>query len=173
MNLPAVRRLLPTDAQAYADIRLRGLREHPEAFTSSFEEDATRPLADAQVRLTASPQRPHDAFWGAFSAQQLVGVVGIQGRYRAKERHTATVVGLYVANENRGLGNAQALVAALLAFAKSCEELVQLDLTVTVGNDSAMRLYEQLGFASWGVYRGAIRVGGRPWDKAHMVLRLR
>ena len=173
MSVSAVRRLLPSDAQAYADIRLRGLREHPEAFTSSFEEDVTRPLAESQARLTVSPLRPHDAFWGAFSAQQLVGVVGIQGRYRAKERHTATVVGLYVTNENRGLGHAQALMAALLAFAKDCEGLMQLDLTVTVGNDSALRLYEQRGFAVWGVYPGAICVAGRPWDKAHMVLRLR
>ena len=61
----------------------------------------------------------------------------------------------------------------LLAHAQACPELVQLDLTVTEGNEPARRLYERFGFCSWGVYPGAVLVGGSYLGKVHMTLRLR
>ena len=42
---PVIRRLMPDDAGEYRTLRLRALREHPDAFTSSFEEEQIRPLA--------------------------------------------------------------------------------------------------------------------------------
>jgi ribosomal protein S18 acetylase RimI-like enzyme len=168
-----VRRLLPEHAEVYQALRLRGLREHPEAFTSSYEEDQARPLAAALVRLTPSPALPHDAFFGAWQGQVLVGVVGVQGRYRMKERHTATVVGTFVVPEVRGMAVGDALMQALLAHAGACPELSQLDLTVTAGNGHAQRLYERFGFGVWGVYPTAVCVNGVFADKVHMVLKLR
>ena len=168
-----IARLLPEDAEPYQALRLRGLREHPEAFTSSFEEDQTRPLSAALTRIAHSPDLPHDAFFGAWKDQQLLGVVGVQGRYRKKKRHTATVVGTFVAPELRGQGAGSALMAVLLAHARACQELMQLDLTVTEGNDHARRLYERFGFEAWGVYPNAVLVGEAFAGKVHMVLRLR
>ena len=40
-----IRELTPDDAVSYCTLRLRMLREHPEAFTSSFEEESQKPLA--------------------------------------------------------------------------------------------------------------------------------
>lgn len=173
MSALRVARLLPEHAEVYQALRLRGLRDHPEAFTSSFEEDQTRPLSAAFTRLTPSQDLPHDAFFGAWQAQQLQGVLGMQGRYRKKERHTATVVGTFVAPEARGLGAGDALMQALLAHARACPELVQLDLTVTEGNDHARGLYERFGFSAWGVYSDAVLVEGTFFGKVHMTLRLR
>ena len=56
LNGIAIRRLTATDAQAYQALRLRGMAEHPEAFTSSADEEAVRPLRWAQDRLQADPQ---------------------------------------------------------------------------------------------------------------------
>jgi ribosomal protein S18 acetylase RimI-like enzyme len=168
-----VRRLLEEDAARYHVLRLRGLREHPQAFTSSLEEEQSRPLAWAQARLRDDPQRPHDFFLGGFLGDALVGTVGLQGRYRAKERHNATVVGLYVAPEaaRRGLG--QALMAVLLAQARALPGLAQLDLTVTEGNTAALTLYQRCGFTAFGMQPDAIRVDGQPLAKIHMRLCLR
>jgi RimJ/RimL family protein N-acetyltransferase len=168
-----VARLHPVHAEAYQALRLRGLRDHPEAFTSSFEEDQGRPLSVSRSRLTASADLPHDAFFGAWQAQQLLGVVGLQGRYRMKERHTATVVGTFVPSEWRGLGVGHALMQALLEHARACPDLRQLDLTVTEGNDPARCLYERLGFSTWGICPEAVLVGGVYAGKVHMTLRLR
>ena len=44
-----LRRLVATDAPAYRALRLRALREHPEAFGSSVEEEETTTLHRAML----------------------------------------------------------------------------------------------------------------------------
>ena len=168
-----VRQLGACDAPAYHALRLRGLAEYPQAFTSSVEEESLRPLEWSVQRLTADPQRPHDLFLGGFVSGELQGLVGLQGRYRPKERHNATVVGLFVAPEAGGRGLGRALMNDLLSCARARPELLQLDLTVTEGNAEAQALYASLGFTVYGVLPSAIRVEGRDYAKVHMVCRLR
>ena len=170
---PRVRRLHEPDAAAYHALRIRALREHPDAFTSSFEEEQGRPLAWAEARLRDDAFRPHDFFLGAFADGALAGIVGLQGRYRPKERHNAAVVGMYVAPDAAGRGVGGALMRELLAQARALPDLEQLDLTVTQGNDVAQALYTRLGFGAFGVLPRAIRVDGRYFAKVHMNLRLR
>ena len=173
MSPVAIRRLAPADAPPYRVLRLRALREHPEAFTSSFEDEAARPLDWSEQRLVASPQRPHDIFLGAFQGDTLVGMVGLQGRDRPKERHNATVVGMYVAPPAGGQGIGRALMRDLLLHAAACEGVEQRDLTVTAGNDRAQALYAHCGFTVFGVLQRAIKLHGQYHDKVHMALRLR
>jgi len=172
--LPAlVRHLGVADAPAYRALRLRGLAEYPLAFTSSADEEAARPLDWSVQRLTDSPLRPNDLFLGAFVGDQLQGLVGLQGRYRLKERHNATVVGLFVAPEAGARGLGRALMVELLNGARARPELLQLDLTVTEGNTGAQALYASLGFTVCGVLPRAVRVDGRDYAKIHMVCQLR
>ena len=173
MTAVSVRLLVPADAAAYQALRVRGMTEHPEAFTSSALDEAARDLKWAQERPRAAPHRPHDFLLGAFQADTLVGVVGIQGRNRPKERHTATVVGMYVAPEVWGHGVARALMPALLDRVAAMPGVVQLDLTVTAGNDRAQALYGACGFTVFGVLTRAIKVGERYFDKVHMLLPMR
>ena len=168
-----IRRLAPDDAQVYQAHRLRGLREHPDAFTSSFEEERAKPLAWSASRLTASADRPHDFFLGAFKNDALGGAVGLQGRYRPKECHNASLIGMYVAPELAGQGAGRALVCELLQQAREFAVLEQIDLTVTAGNDRAQQIYEGCGFTVFGVMPRAIQVHKQYYVKVHMVLRLR
>lgn len=168
-----VRRLGPDDAALYQALRLRGLEEHPEAFTSSAQEERARPLQWAQDRLRASAERPHDLFLGAFRADSLLGIVGLQGRYRPKERHNATVVGMYVVPEVSGQGVGRALMHALLHEAGQLPALEQIDLTVTEGNDAARTLYARSGFVEWGRLPRAVRIGQHYLTKVHMARPLR
>jgi ribosomal protein S18 acetylase RimI-like enzyme len=162
-----IRRLQAADAPAYRALRLRALREHPEAFTSSHEEDAAQPPAVAEKRLAS----PEFAAWGAFQGRELYGIVGLEREGRAKNRHKATVVGMYVAPEVAGQGVGRALLEALVAHARSCG-IESLVLTVTDGNAGAERLYAGAGFRSFGIEPDAIRVAGRSWAKNHMHLDL-
>ena len=149
------------------------MAEHPEAFTSSADEEAVRPLRWAQDRLQADPQRPHDFFLGAFEVDRLVGIVGLQGRYRPKERHNATVVGMFVAPEAAGKGVGRSLMQELLQQVTALQGLEQLDLTVTDGNDRAQTLYTGCGFTAWGHLPRAIKVDDRYFAKVHMLKHLR
>jgi RimJ/RimL family protein N-acetyltransferase len=172
MNAWHVRLLGPDDAARYQSMRLRGLREHPDAFTSSAEQEADKPLAWSQRRLTPDAARPHDFFLGAVEGVDLCGVVGLEGRYRPKERHNATLVGMVVAAERAGQGIGRALVEGLIERARALPSLEQIELTVTAGNARARRLYEHCGFVLIGVVPRAIRVDGCYHDKLQMQLRL-
>lgn len=174
MSGPVVRVLGPDDAAAYQALRLRGLREHPQAFTSSAEQDADLPLAWAQRRLATDATRPHDFFLGAFDdAGVLAGMAGLQGYARPKQRHNASLVGMYVPLERAGIGLGRALLQALLARAIALPGLLQIDLTVTAGNRRAQALYEHCGFTVVGLWPRAILVDGIYHDKVRMQLQLR
>ena len=162
-----IRRLVPSDAPAYRPLRLRALREHPEAFTSSYEENADAPLAETEKRLASGTA----TLWGAFEGETLCGAIGLDRETRAKNRHKASLVAMYVAPEHGGRGIGRTLVEALVREARD-EGLELLVLTVTQGNRNAIQLYESAGFQSWGVEPHAIKVAGRAWAKNHMYLHL-
>lgn len=173
MTTPLIAPLTPAHASAYRDLRLRCLTDHPQAFTSDADEARAQPLAWSVQRLTPHPEKPHDFFLGAWVDGELVGMVGVQGRYRAKERHNATVVVLSVAPKHASQGVGALLLSALLTKARHCPALEQLDLTVTQGNDTAQALYTRHGFTVFGVHPDAIKVNDQRYAKVLMRLDLR
>ena len=163
-----IRRLEVSDAPVYREFRLRGLHEYPDAFTSSFEEESQRPLADTESRLSPASDTH---IWGAFLEGTLAGVVGLSQETRLKNRHKATLVAMYVAPEFSGQGLGLALVTTVVQQARaSGVELIVL--TVTDSNLQAIALYTRAGFTSFGVEPDAIRVHGVPYGKQHMYLQL-
>jgi RimJ/RimL family protein N-acetyltransferase len=162
-----IRRLTPDDAREYRALRIRALWEFPEAFTSSYEEDEKQPIETWEVRLGGELMM----FWGAFESGALCGMVGLERERRAKNRHKAIVIGMYVSQEYFGAGMGRALIDALLAEARSIG-LEVLVLTVTEGNTVATNFYEAAGFRSFGIEPKAIKVDGRYYGKNHMVLDL-
>ena len=82
---PEIRLLTRADAAAFRDIRLEGLRCHPEAFASTFEDERGIPL-DRFEELIAQSQ-----IFGAILAQRLVGVVGVRTYTEIKLRHKAMI----------------------------------------------------------------------------------
>ncbi|MEI8030527.1 MAG: GNAT family N-acetyltransferase [Comamonadaceae bacterium] len=163
-----IRRLLSSDATEYRALRLRALHDHPEAFTSCYEEEVLKPLASSEQRLAdASPVK----FWGAIVDGKLVGTVGLDREQRLKVQHKALVIGMYVAPEYARCGIAHALLHTLLADARA-SHLELLVLTVTSGNQGAERLYLDAGFVSWGIEPGAIKVQHQRFSKNHMFLQL-
>lgn len=163
-----IRRLHIADARDFRALRLRALREHPEAFTSSFEEAVHRPLEDSVRRLAPDAD---ERFWGAFDGEMLVGMVGLHPEQSAKTRHKAKVVAMYVAPEHTRRGIGKALLHALVAQART-DGLESLTLTVTAGNHEAERLYADVGFVSFGIEPRAIKVQNQCYGKNHMRLDL-
>jgi ribosomal protein S18 acetylase RimI-like enzyme len=163
-----IRKLTPQDAADYRALRTRALWEYPEAFTSSYEEHEKQPIEVSEKRLASE----HTILWGAFDGGQLCGMVGLELETRAKSRHKGKVVAMYVASESAGAGIGRALLDALLNEARQIG-LELLVLTVTEGNEAASSLYEKIGFKSFGIEPGAIKVDGRTFAKNHMYLELK
>ena len=171
--MPTIRQLAPDDAAVYHALRLRMLREHPEAFGSSFEEESSKPLAWAQARLAPATGAPEKFVLGAFAADNdLIGSVGLAVEERLKERHKGFVFGMFVAPEAGAAGVGRALLADCIARARSVPGLEMLTLTVTSSNLRALRFYAAAGFRAFGTEERAIKVAGRYYPKAHMVLDL-
>ena len=163
-----IRRLTPADVAPYRALRLRALREHAEAFTSSYEEESLRAESVAAQRLADSSST---RFWGAFVDGVLAGTVGLDFEQRPKARHKALVVGMFVAPEFTRRGIARALLENLLRDARA-SQIELLTLTVTDGNHGAQQLYLDTGFVSFGIEPRAIRVQNRYFAKNHMYMYL-
>jgi len=101
----AIRILTKADAAAFRALRLRALQEHPEAFTSSVEEDALKPLSATEQRIAGDSG---NVFWGAFADGEIRGMIGLTRDPRAKALHKGDIVAMYVAPElgRRGLARA-------------------------------------------------------------------
>ncbi|MBL8834946.1 MAG: GNAT family N-acetyltransferase [Alphaproteobacteria bacterium] len=167
-----IRALAAADAAVYRALRLRSLREHRDSFTSTYEEEARRPLADSRKRLERTGKRRDDFILGAFAADgAMIGVAGLERLPRRQERHKSRLFGVYVAADHGGQGVGRALVRAVIARARRIAGLEQVHLTVTRSNAAAVRLYRREGFVVYGVERAAVRLaGGGTVDKNHMVL---
>lgn len=167
-----IRKLTPADVPQYRPLRLEALRLHPEAFSSDYEEESQAPQETFALRMPPPPSQLVGAFLGDNTEDpRLVGMAGLIVQARAKLRHKAQLVGMYVAPPFRRNGVACALVRRVIDEAQALRLHVLL-LGVTADNEPARQLYAQCGFRCYGVERQALYVAGSFYDEELMALRL-
>lgn len=157
-----IRRLDAGDTGLYREIRLEALKNSPEAFGDSFEDQMDAPDKAFQERLEKN------IVFGAFIEDQLVGTAGLFLEGGRKAKHRGRMWGMYVKKEFRGSGIADDLIGAVINHARSCSE--QLHLAVTTINSSALKLYERHGFVSYGKDPRALKIGTEYYDEYLMAL---
>lgn len=168
-------RIAPITAEtfpAWRTLRLRALKDHPDAFGASWESYAGRSEAETLEHFT-SRQDSRNQVWGAFSTDgDLLGTVGLFCDSGAKMAHRAHIWGMYVAPEARGMRIGERLIADAIAFARTIDGILQIHLAVTSHNTSARRLYERMGFTTYGREPRVLIVDGVAYDEDLMVLML-
>jgi RimJ/RimL family protein N-acetyltransferase len=166
-----IRRLTEADTPIYWPLRLRALREEPEAFGGSYEEQHDLPLEVPAARLRAAEQAPDNAIFGAFDESgQLVGTIGLQREQGAKNRHKAVLWGVYVVPEARGQELGSALLQTALDFGRQIKGVEQVLLAVASKNAAARALYLAAGFEPWGLEPLALKLDDHYIDEEHMIL---
>ena len=163
-----IRRLTAFDAAAYRALRLLALRDSPQAFVSSLDEDKDLPLSTFESRLA---ERPGHAVFGAFDGDTLQGVVGLTRETRERLAHKGHVWGMYVSAAARGQGAGRGLMQAVLAHAGATPGIAKVTLSVDAANVAAIALYESLGFVVFAREADAVRLAGQPRDDLQMHLR--
>jgi len=163
-----VARLVASDAPRYRELMLEAYELAADAFTSTAEERAREPISWWEKRI-ADASGLSESF-GAFDQAALVGTVALEYSAKPKTQHSALVIGMYLQHKHRGSGTAQSLLQAAIAAAASHPGIQVLRLTVTEGNESAVRLYQSAGFRAWGTEPQAIRTPNGFKGKVHMSL---
>ena len=161
-----VRRLETDDAAIYREMRLEGLRNHPESFGVAWEDEIEKPLAWWAERLDSNT-----VFGGWIEASRLLGVAGFYVPAAAKQRHKGILWGMYVRRDARGTGLAASLLQHVITHARPLVE--EIRLTVMASNTAAHRLYSAAGFEPYGLERRALKVGDAYYDDMLMALPLR
>jgi RimJ/RimL family protein N-acetyltransferase len=154
----------------YRALMLHAYAAAPDAFTSTPEERAAQAEAWWLARMQ-DPKGLSQAF-GAFAGDELVGTVTIEFSAKPKTSHKAHLIGMFVKESARGLGAGRALVDAALAAAAARPGVQVVTLTVTDGNEPAIKLYKACGFMSFGVEPMAIATPGGFKSKMHMWLQI-
>ena len=160
-----IRRLEPHDAAIYREMRLEGLRTHPETFGAAWEDEIEQPSAWWSELLESNT-----VFGGWTDGTALLGVAGFYVPGAAKQRHKARLWGMYVRPAARGTGLAAALLQRVIEQARPLVE--EIRLTVMASNTAAHRLYRAAGFEPYGLERRALRVGDVYYDDVLMALPL-
>jgi RimJ/RimL family protein N-acetyltransferase len=155
-----IREASPTDAAQFRELRLGALQDSPLAFSADYQKNLHQPLQQWEDMLTMHPdestiflaeqRRGVPSLTGVgVDEHELIGMSGIVRGSTPKTRHGATIWGVYMQPEWRGLHIAEELITACLAWAKA-RRIVIAKLGVAAINQSAVRCYERCGFTIYG-----------------------
>lgn len=137
-----IRLLNENDAVEYKEKRIEALQNHPEAFSSSVEEEL-----EYSIEVHASRIRAVNAYiFGAFEEDKLVGVVTLVTEIKRKLKHRSDIFAMYVSPQVRRHGIGKRLMNAAITKAKEIDGVEQVYLTVSSNNTAAKKLYESIGF---------------------------
>jgi ribosomal protein S18 acetylase RimI-like enzyme len=135
--------------EKYRDLRLRALKEDPQAFGSSYRKSLEYSPMEWQRRLKNAMEEKTD--WLVFAKDENK-LVGMMGAYIDKEGPSdiATIVSVYVPSEERGKGISKMLMQELLKRISNNENIRKAKLGVNKKQIAAVGLYNSFGFKNVG-----------------------
>ena len=107
---------------------------------------------------------------GAFIDNELVGVMTIAGEGAPKLRHRVNLFAVYVTPEVRGKRVGTALLQEVVKYTKQMPHVEKINLTVVSTNKAAIKLYEKVGFKSFGLEHHAMKMNDTYVDEIYMSL---
>lgn len=166
-----LRNIQKEEAEQFREIRLEGLLNDPGAFSSSYEEDVHKSVDYFKERIGDTEDY---YIVGAYDENdRLVGTAGFLRESKLKLRHKATIWGVFVSPGWRNQGIGKQLMEEIISRSRRLANLTQINLTVMLSNDAATRLYESLGFQTFGIEKNALRMNDVFYDETLMTLHLR
>ena len=137
---------LPVSAwKEYKELRLAALKNEPQAFASSYERESAYPNEEWQRRLKDAAEGKRHTFLAELD-EKLVGMVAGGRDFKDTNSNVAYIWGLYVDATVRGKGIGKLLMSKVLEELGKDRGIQTIRLEVNAEQESAVKLYENLGF---------------------------
>ena len=161
-----IRNLQPDESAIYREVRLACLKNAPDFFGSTYEEEILNPqfMFETYIETSSSDH----VMFGAFDGQRLIGITGFNRMARERAMHRGEIVQVYVDPGYRGQNIGEKLLRQALAYAFQLEGVEQVQLSVIANNQRAIALYEKIGFKSFGIQPRYFKVGDSYLDQQFM-----
>lgn len=147
--------LQPADAPAYRVVRLESLRLYPGAFGSSYEVESAKPKLAFENYIEM--QTPGKFIAGAFDGSTLIGICGFAADESERGKHKGTIIQVFVQPAYTGKGAGLQLLQAVVNYAFELPGIEQLLLGVITNNTAAIKLYEKVGFVTYGIHHNCFK----------------
>ncbi|EPD49695.1 GNAT family N-acetyltransferase [Paenisporosarcina sp. FSL H8-0542] len=164
-----IRKLTGEDAFKYWELRLEALQQDPDAFATTYEDAIAR--KNPVERVANNLEAVGSSTLGAFIDNELVGVMTVSGEGASKLRHRVNLLAVYVTPRVRGKQIGKVLLEATIDHAKTWQGVEKMNLTVVSSNGAAIRLYEKVGFKTFGQEHHAMKSDNRYVDELYMSLK--
>ena len=162
------KRLEPRHSSQYRVIRLHSLQSNPEAYGSSYEEEAA--LEKLFFERCIEDKNEEYFVLGAFIDEKLIGICAVARNKLLKTRHRAELIQVFVSPEFRGKNISTNLLQAAISEAKKINGIEQLELGVSAMNKPAIAAYKKAGFNETVTNKRCLKVNGKYIDELLMVL---
>src|SRR5215211_1217143 len=161
-----IRKLEPHEAAIYREIRLACLKNSSGYFGSTYEEEASNPKLKFEMLI--ENESPDNFMFGAFDHDDLIGITGFTRMIRQRDRHRGEVVQVYVDASYRGQNVGETLIRRVLERAFTLEGIEQVQLSAIANNEKAIKLYEKIGFRTFGIQTNYFKIGDTYSDQCFM-----
>lgn len=163
-----IRKLQPHEAAIYREVRLACLKNVPQYFGSTYEEEVLNPKFMFETFIENGS--PDHVMFGAFDGERLIGITGFNRMARQRAMHRGEVVQVYVDANYRGQNIGEKLIRHVLEYAFTLDGIEQIQLSVIAGNQAAIKVYEKVGFKTFGVQPRYFKTGDTYMDQQFMQL---
>jgi len=140
------RRATNDDVALFKQVRLKALRESPDAYGSTYDAALMREQSSWEEQLFSTTSGAHRNTQLAFDGDDCIGIAAL---YREPLALSGDIIMMWVDPAHRGSRVASSLVANLICWARECG-FDSIALNVTDTNSRAIRFYENQGFCATG-----------------------
>ena len=151
-----IKKLLADRWEDYRDLRLEALKQDPNAFGSSYEEEVI-------LSKDVWEKRIKDVLF-ALSNNKPIGMIVFIFDKKMKTKHIANIYGVYVKKEYRGLGIGSKLIKSAISKIMKNKTIIKIKLKVNPKQKAAVNLYMKFGFTVAGRLKKELIVNSRFYD---------
>lgn len=162
-----IRAITAEELPAWWELRLRGLRDHPDAFGADYAASAERGPGYLEA---AARDGGVNRLFGAVTADGRIVSQARVYREGGKRRHIAVIWGVHTDRDWRGKGLSRALIRLTIEHCRSFPGIRQVHISVNAENAPALAVYEEAGFVAWGREPRALQTESGFHDEIHLAL---